>query len=1085
MTLLRLYNVLEGLSLEIDSHRFLSLDDFQNWVYEATNISPSNQLLLTSKAVVLKFRGLSDGQQVYLFDKRSFVGSSQILKATSTTQDSDYRAEPVPTSGNIDGLGSILTLFLLRSKWSLTTLSKARVIYSTVSIQQNNDILIMKKGTDVALAYLRSQSVNFENTFNKILDFGTNLESQIEKMISASTKNYKLSDDIEYNNILYWVMIIEKLKQIKVVDSLGRGDTLGDWTDIKDLETSVQRLMSLKGESESALKSLRSDIETILTRSAEIQNEVVTWISQQTEKQDVQRQLQEAFIELETIVSKIQSDGEYVTSLDDNEKNVNVALRIVKLHEREFIPQIENLAKELWDLHNSCKLITSHARNNVTKFLQMISRVQSTTLPIKAKLQRVSKLLNDTEIERVNILKVLDLPFNYGSLLIEYVRREEWLAETKEAAHLAAEHMAQWKEDEIRRRSKWRRQYGSNLGILKRIGGEDNNVPGIDLSLSWLTEKKGGGIIHVTRNDIQEYINILSKLGGFEDVIKEIKICFEFLNRKNDKPKPNSSSDVKQGPLGNKLTINNKSGPNFVFKGGSISDFLNNMDNRNSTPLIANEQIKSYEARIRKLEDLLYKQQFFASEKNWNLSEALNHSHPSRTPQILTSQNNATNENKQKKNLGDSSNSGAIERDCLTRIAELESINEKNESLISQLRTEMSTANFKLSESERLRADADATKADLLANLADQEHRFGQERRGLHQEISALNQKVEELEDSLETQMEAHILAKDEEQNDKSEKEYIFENVKALETEVAELQINKEESKEVIESLQLESKRLTESLANNNNRLRDLSRCLYVGNRRNLELLECLGLQAHKEFDNSGKVKSFKIMRVKGLKKKMRSGSSHNVIEEGKHDIDRLTLLSTELENSKKSDSITDLGEPITTPAYWGDVSTDSTITESNIERNYQEYLSEVFIDYDHFKVSVAKRFGDMEHLARKLQKEVRTYREAVQKVVSSAKNKLAFRSFKEGDLALFLPTRDQARDPQPWAAFNVGAPHYFLKHDESFRLGTRDWLVARITRVEIRFVDRSKPQNDGDNPFDLSDGLKWYYIDAQEEKYL
>ncbi|KGO72939.1 Autophagy-related protein 11 [Penicillium italicum] len=147
----------------------------------------------------------------------------------------------------------------------------------------------------------------------------------------------------------------------------------------------------------------------------------------------------------------------------------------------------------------------------------------------------------------------------------------------------------------------------------------------------------------------------------------------------------------------------------------------------------------------------------------------------------------------------------------------------------------------------------------------------------------------------------------------------------------------------------------------------------------------------------------------------------------------------------------------------------------------------------------VVKRVKDIELLARKWQKEARGYREKYHRVQSEAHDKIAYRSFKEGDLALFLPTRNQAI--RSWAAFNVGAPHYFLREQDSHKLQARDWLLARITKIEERVVDLSKSMNgvapdrrslgdasDGasladENPFELSDGLRWYLLDAVEEK--
>lgn len=158
--------------------------------------------------------------------------------------------------------------------------------------------------------------------------------------------------------------------------------------------------------------------------------------------------------------------------------------------------------------------------------------------------------------------------------------------------------------------------------------------------------------------------------------------------------------------------------------------------------------------------------------------------------------------------------------------------------------------------------------------------------------------------------------------------------------------------------------------------------------------------------------------------------------------------------------------------------------------------------DIDVFGDAIVKRVKDIELLARKWQKEARGYREKYHRTHSDAHDKIAYRSFKEGDLALFLPTRNQAI--RSWAAFNVGAPHYFLREQDAHKLQTRDWLMARITKIEERVVDLSKSMNgannnpdrrslgevsdgttsfDDENPFELSDGLRWYLVDATEEK--
>jgi autophagy-related protein 11 len=147
----------------------------------------------------------------------------------------------------------------------------------------------------------------------------------------------------------------------------------------------------------------------------------------------------------------------------------------------------------------------------------------------------------------------------------------------------------------------------------------------------------------------------------------------------------------------------------------------------------------------------------------------------------------------------------------------------------------------------------------------------------------------------------------------------------------------------------------------------------------------------------------------------------------------------------------------------------------------YSRYLDRIVIDLDAFSQAITSRVKDAEKYAKKWQKEARAYRDKSKRATTEADNKIAFRQFKEGDLALFLPTNNG----RPWAAFNVNAPHYFLRENDSHRLGGgRDWLLARITKVEERAVDLAgHPNADDHNPFDLADGLRWYYLDAVEEK--
>ncbi|KAH8128501.1 hypothetical protein FP744_10008614 [Trichoderma asperellum] len=172
---------------------------------------------------------------------------------------------------------------------------------------------------------------------------------------------------------------------------------------------------------------------------------------------------------------------------------------------------------------------------------------------------------------------------------------------------------------------------------------------------------------------------------------------------------------------------------------------------------------------------------------------------------------------------------------------------------------------------------------------------------------------------------------------------------------------------------------------------------------------------------------------------------------------------------------------------YWVN-STDLSVEDEK----YQAFIEKLgAFDADLFSDTIYHRVKEAEHKARKWQREARSYRDRAHGLQKDSHNKIAFRNFKEGDLALFLPTRNQQAGA--WAAFNVGFPHYFLREQDAHRLRHREWLVARISKIQERVVDLSKSlqannetdsnDEENDNPFQLSDGLRWYLIDAQEDK--
>ncbi|KAK3394623.1 autophagy-related protein 11-domain-containing protein [Podospora didyma] len=393
---------------------------------------------------------------------------------------------------------------------------------------------------------------------------------------------------------------------------------------------------------------------------------------------------------------------------------------------------------------------------------------------------------------------------------------------------------------------------------------------------------------------------------------------------------------------------------------------------------------------------------------------------------------------------------------------------------IKLIRTEVAAAKEKLSGEElasiRLRevlAEEKAKVAALEGEVADGRQQLSQLRAKIadgETGSESLRKRLEEEEERITSVTEELALRQSQ--------------VGGLENEVQHFRSRLDESQAQLSELTVRFDSRTE-------RAKDLTQRLYSQNERLARLLERLGFSVTRQGN---------AMVIQKIPRSERNESDPNS-----------SLRRSGTLNSRVMADSTDLEL-----LYWMD-SSDVGIESAN----YEAYMASLgLFDMDAFSEAIYRRVKDVEHLARKLQRDSRAYREKTHLLQKEAHDKIAFKHFKEGDLALFLPTRNQSTGA--WAAFNIGFPHYFLREQESHRLRNREWLVARITRIQERVVDLSRSlqhqpsasrsvgaaeteslndddndnsmnnnneNSDNDNPFDLSDGLRWYLIDAFEDK--
>ncbi|KAJ2979420.1 hypothetical protein NUW58_g7206 [Xylaria curta] len=384
---------------------------------------------------------------------------------------------------------------------------------------------------------------------------------------------------------------------------------------------------------------------------------------------------------------------------------------------------------------------------------------------------------------------------------------------------------------------------------------------------------------------------------------------------------------------------------------------------------------------------------------------------------------------------------------------------------VREVKAELSSTKEKLSSEEmtvvRLRESLDREKARCIT--LETEVNDGRE------QVNELRAKMTEGESGSET------LRKKLEDEEKRVAD-LTEQLASRQSQVGSLEEEVRMFQDKLQSADTSLAALNRRFEDRNARSKDLAQRLYTHNERLTRLLERL---------------SFSVTRTDGsmVIQKIPRAERAPQIPNDPSDPGTSIRRSSSLGHSTSADS-TDLRL-----LYW--MNAENSGAE---EEQYQAFIAGPgYFDIDAFSEAIYRRVKEIEHTARKMTRDARSFRERAHIAAKEAHEKIAFKHFKEGDLALFLPTRNQTAGA--WAAFNVGCPHFFLREQESHRLRSREWLVARISRIQERVVDLSRnlqPANaplsegetdsvntgdDNDNPFSLSDGLRWWLIDAHEDK--
>nr|CAG8490360.1 422_t:CDS:10 [Entrophospora candida] len=95
---------------------------------------------------------------------------------------------------------------------------------------------------------------------------------------------------------------------------------------------------------------------------------------------------------------------------------------------------------------------------------------------------------------------------------------------------------------------------------------------------------------------------------------------------------------------------------------------------------------------------------------------------------------------------------------------------------------------------------------------------------------------------------------------------------------------------------------------------------------------------------------------------------------------------------------------------------------------NLLEFVSK--LDFTEFGSVIENKVKHAETLAERFKRESSSYKNKYLEQRRESKEKIAFRSFKEGDIAVFFPNSNDLANAQ-WQAFHLECPHYFIREAE------------------------------------------------------
>lgn len=1149
-------NAISGECITTNVDFFVSLDKFKQFIARKWKIPPDQLLILLPYGNKLKpsmFKELLINRSFtlndfYVYDRRLF---SLVSKPTPTNLLTSKDSNPM-NSPNSNDLTETLEYLIKNSHISQyqgsdtimikpmpSPLEDADVDLSRLNYHSVTSLLTTNLGwlsaLEIDVHYFKSLIPDIIAHIKRIFD-GLTVCSQYLKLYCFDVESL-YNSNVQFLNQLVDNGMTSKWEKC-FNDTLSKltaleGDSLQKFINIESLLENEKSVKILNHSINGKLNKIKREIDEnasfrdIITVNIDRLRQIFTPNESKFELED---QMAESF---EVLVSEMRARSRNVLDKEEEEFNSQEFLKsmnvMLEKDKKESVKTLFTISQALYSQIGELIDLKKSLQKHAVAILGNIAFTQMEILGIKRLL--LNECNKDLELYKkyeVEFAQVEDLPLIYGLYLIEKYRRLSWFQQILSFISNFNQDLELFKQNELRTRNKWVKNFGSIATVFcedllsssdfKRLNEYHSHTspPNED------EEDENENSIADYRQDL---VKVSQAIDNYMTQIKETDVSEPIIDLLSK-----TLFETKRFHI---IYSNFKNNNNNSSNGNSISP-------EGSIALKSDDVVKGYKTRIKKLESLLHEFQY-SDIGHWPQGVLNTHLKPFR--------GSATSINK-KKFLGASvllepANISEVNIDSVSQannhqIQELESNVDDLLHQLQLLKEENNRKSMQISEMGKKISDLEVEKTayrETLTNLNQELARLTNEEQSHRTEIFTLNasfkkqlndiisqdnEKIEKLTgdyDDVSKSRERLQMDLDE-SNKKHEQE-----VNLLKADIERLgkQIvtsEKSDAETNSSSMEKGEKFETIPLAEDPGRENQISAYTQTLQDRifdiistNIFILENIGLLL--TFDNNNNIQ---IRRVKGLKK---GTAQSNILDESTQMLD---AHDNSLIKSPVFQKLKDEYELIKSVANGSEKDTQQSIFLGNITQLYDNKL---------YEVAVIRRFKDIETLAKKLTKENKIKRTLLERF---QREKVTLRNFQIGDLALFLPTRENVnsvgsmssstsslsssfssvdlstpppldamsiqsspsvihsnvinqasisdRDKnklmRPWAAFTAfeESTRYFLKDEKGLTKG-KEWFVGRIVTLEHFVAD--SPSN---NPFRLPKGSVWFQVTAVVVSY-